>query len=342
MPTLHLSKLSSVEATFEVCAIGNAIVDIISESNESFLNTHHITKGIMSLVDEARADFLYSRVASALEMSGGSAANTAAGIAALGGKPAYIGKVRNDQLGSIFRHDLRSLGIHFATSPLMEGPSTARCLILVTPDAQRSMNTYLGACVELTEADIDESVIRQSRIIYLEGYLFDKPTAQAAFRHAAKLAHAAGRYVALTLSDPFCVDRHRDAFRDLVKKDVDILFANEQELMSLYQTSSFEEAMAKADTECHLTIGTRSAAGALIAHNSELVKIAAEPVDNVVDTTGAGDLFASGVLFGLTHGYDLATSGRIGALASAEIISHYGPRSQQSLKDFVREKGVKI
>ncbi len=339
---LSLTELSTTSSLFDVCAIGNAIVDIIAESDEAFLKTHHIAKGVMTLVDEARADYLYSRIGPAIEMSGGSAANTVAGIAALGGKPAYIGKLRNDQLGAIFRHDLRALGVHFATPPLTDGPSSARCLILVTPDALRSMNTYLGACVELTEADVDESVIRQSKITYLEGYLFDKPTAQIAFVKAARAAHTANRHVALTLSDPFCVDRHRDAFRVLVKNDVDILFANEHELMSLYQTSSFEEAMAMADTECPLVIGTRSESGSLIAHNKELVKISAEPVEKVIDTTGAGDLYAAGFLYGLTNGHDLAACGRLGAACAAEIISHYGPRPQKNLKEFVRQKGLKI
>lgn len=337
-----MTLFSEVPASFDVCGIGNAIVDIIAESDEAFLKTHRIPKGVMTLVDEARADFLYGRIGPAIEMSGGSVANTIAGIAEFGGKPAYIGKVRNDQLGTIFRHDLRAIGVHFATPPMTEGPATARCLILVTPDAQRSMNTYLGACVEMTEADIDCEVVRNAAVTYLEGYLFDKPAAQSALRFAAQTAHAAHRLVALSLSDPFCVDRHRSAFRELVRKDVDILFANEHEIMSLYQTESFEEAMTLAHADCRIVAGTRSAAGAIVVSNGEALKIAAEPVAHVVDTTGAGDLFAAGFLYGLTHGHDLGTSGRLGALAAAEIISHYGPRPQHSLKDFVRQTGLKI
>lgn len=329
---------TSSPATFDVCAIGNAIVDIITETDDAFLDKNHIAKGVMTLVDEARADFLYSRIGPAIEMSGGSAANTVAGIANMGGTAAYIGKLRNDQLGAIFRHDLRSLGVHFATPPSTDGPSSARCLILVTSDAQRSMNTYLGACVNLTESDVDDALIRQCKITYLEGYLFDKPPAQAALLRACKIARGSGRQTALTLSDPFCVERHRDAFRALVKNNVDILFANEHELVSLYQTSSFEEAMAMADQECPLVIGTRSEAGAIIAHNKELIKIAAENVPHVVDTTGAGDLFAAGFLYGLTRGLDLPVCGRLGAIAAAEIISHYGPRPQRSLKDLVAQK----
>ena len=339
MPTL---TLNNTDATFDICGLGMAIVDIIAESNEAFLSSHKIAKGVMTLVDEARADFLYSRIGPAVETSGGSVANTVAGVAALGGNAAFVGKVRNDQLGTIFRHDLRALNVHFATPPATEGPATARCLILVTPDAQRSMNTYLGAAGEMTSADIDMDIVRNSKIVFLEGYLFDKPAAQAALLLAGQTAHAAKRLVALSLSDPFCVDRHRSAFRELVKNETDILLANEHELMSLYQTSTFEKAMTAAKADCHLVVGTRSAAGAVIACNSETVTIAAEPVEQVVDSTGAGDLFAAGFLYGLTHGHDLATSGRLGALAAAEIISHYGPRPQHSLRDFVTQKGLKI
>lgn len=330
--------------SFDVCAVGNAIVDILAESDDAFLKTHNIAKGVMSLIDSARAQFLYDKIGPAVEMSGGSAANTAAGIASLGGRPAYIGKVRNDQLGSIFRHDMKAVGVHFMTPPLMEGPPTAQCLILVTPDAQRSMNTYLGACVELTAADIDPELIRASAITYLEGYLFDKPTAQAAFRLAAQIAHAGGRKMALTLSDPFCVERHRDAFLDLLDHDVDILFANEHELAALYRVPTFDAAMAaaRATHADKLIIGTRSAAGAVIAQGATTVAVPAEPVANVVDTTGAGDLFAAGFLYGLTHGKDLALCGRLGALAAAHVIGHYGPRPQHSLKDLAQAKGIAV
>ena len=329
------------QTMFDVCAVGNAIVDIIAECDEARLAELGIAKGVMTLIDAARADVLYDKIGPAVETSGGSAANTAAGIASLGGIPAYIGKVKNDQLGTIFRHDMKATGVHYATASLTEGPATARCLILVTPDAQRSMNTYLGACVELTAADIDPDVIRAAEITYLEGYLFDKPTAQAAFRLAAQVAHGAGRRLALTLSDPFCVERHREAFLHLVRSEVDILLANEHELMALYEASSFEAAMAAARTHCRMVVGTRSAAGAVIAYGEEEVVVAAEPVAAVVDSTGAGDSFAAGFLYGLTHGQDLGTCVRLGAVAAAEIISHYGPRAQKSLKELAREKGFK-
>ena len=322
-------------SSFDVCAVGNAIVDVIAESVESDLAVLGITKGVMTLIDAARADFLYDKIGPAVETSGGSAGNTVAGIAALGGNPAYIGKVRDDQLGAIFRHDMKAIGVHYATPPLTEGPATARCLILVTPDAQRSMNTYLGACVELTSADIDPDLIRAAQVTYLEGYLFDKPTAQAAFRDAARIAHEVGRQLALTLSDPFCVERHREAFLNLVENEVDILLANEHELMALYQTPTFESAMAAARTHCQTVVGTRGAVGAVIAQGTESLFIPAEPVARVVDTTGAGDLFAAGFLYGVTHGHDLASSGRLGARAAAEVISHYGPRPQGSLKGLV-------
>ncbi len=335
------------QPTFDVCAIGNAIVDIIAEADDAFLRTHKIDKGVMTLIDAKRADFLYDKIGPAIETSGGSVANSVAGIAALGGKPAYIGKVKDDQLGKIFGHDLRSTGVHFATpalsaDPTLNAPPTARCMILVTPDAQRSMNTYLGASVELTAADIDPELIHQAQITYLEGYLFDKPTAQAAFRLAAQVAHAGGKKLALTLSDPFCVERHREAFLDLIRNDVDILFANEHELMALFRSISFESALATARTLCETVVGTRSDKGAVIACGDATATIAAEPVAEVVDTTGAGDLFAAGMLFGLTHGHSTEESGRLGAIAAAEIISHYGPRPQHSLKELARAKGIRV
>ncbi len=329
-------------ASYDVCAIGNAIVDIIAECEDAFLQSHGIAKGVMTLIDEARADTLYDRIGPAVEMSGGSAANTAFGIASLGGLPAYIGKVKDDQLGKIFRHDLKTMGVHFTTPALTDGPSTARCMILVTPDAQRSMNTYLGACAELTEEDIDPDVVAGSQVTYLEGYLFDKPAAKRAFGRAARFAHDASRYLVLTLSDPFCVERHRDSFRELVRDDVDILLANEHELMSLYQISSFDEALNKAREQCSLVAATRSEKGAVIVKDGETLSILSEPVANVVDTTGAGDLFAAGFLYGLTHGHDLETSGRLGAIAAGEIISHYGPRPQRTLRDLAKAKGIRV
>ncbi|MDD3183444.1 MAG: adenosine kinase [Alphaproteobacteria bacterium] len=331
-----------VPAVYDVCAVGNAIVDIIAECDEAFLVSYEITKGAMNLVDETRADFLYKNLGPSIETSGGSAANTVAGVAALGGMPTYIGKVKSDEFGKIFRHDMRASGVHFPTQAATEGPSTARSLIVVTPDAQRSMNTYLGACADLCADDVDPQLVANAQVTFLEGYLFDKPKAQEAFYVAAKIAHEAGRHLALTPSDTFCVDRHRDGFMDLVKNQVDYLVANEFELMSLFQVSSFEEAMAQARTHCQIVVGTRSEKGAVIASADQTYVIEADPVAQAVDSTGAGDMFAAGFLFGLTHGYDLPTSGRIGAVVASEVIGHYGPRAQGDLKDLVRAKGINL
>lgn len=327
-------------AVYDVCAIGNAIVDMIADCDEAFLTDYGIAKGAMNLVDEARVGFLYKNIGPAIEMSGGSAANTAAGIASLGGTPAYIGKVRDDDFGTIFRHDIRNAGVHFPTPAALDGAATARCLIAVTPDAQRSMNTYLGVCVDLAPEDVDPRVVANAQITYLEGYLFDKPKAQEAFHTAAKIAHEAGRKLSLTLSDTFCVDRHREGFLALVREDVDILFANEYELMSLYQASTVEQALAAARGECDLVVCTRSEKGAVAASKETTVEVPADPVAKVVDTTGAGDLFAAGFLFGATHGKDLAGACRLGAIAAAEAIGHYGPRPQKNLRELAQEKGA--
>lgn len=329
-----------VPALYDVCAVGNAIVDVIAECDEAFLTTHGITKSAMILVDEARSQFLYEAVTPLAEMSGGSVANTVTGIALLGGKPTYIGKVRDDELGSVYRADMRVAGVHFPTVPAASGPATGCSVILVTPDAHRSMNTFLGIAADLSEADIDAQLVANAQVTLLEGYLFDKPEAQKAFYGAAKIAHEAGRRVVLSLSDTFCVDRHREAFVTFVRDEVDILIANEHELISLYQVATFEAAMAAARAQCSLVVGTRSEKGAVIAQDSLLVEIAAEPVEKLVDSTGAGDLFAAGFLFGVTRGRDLATSGRMGAIAASEVISHYGPRPQADLKELMLAKGV--
>ncbi len=331
-----------VPAIYDVCAIGNALVDILADCDDAFLETHGIVKGSMTLIDEVRAEFLYKNIGPAVEMSGGSAANTAAGVASFGGHPAYIGKVRDDQFGEVFRHDMEAGKVHFSTPAAKEGPSTGRSLILVTPDSQRSMNTYLGACADLSTADIDVKTVANAQVTYLEGYLFDKPKAKDAFRFAAKVAHDAQRRLSLTLSDTFCVDRHRADFLALVRDEVDILFANEYELMALYELPTFEAAMAAARTECSIVVGTRSEKGAVIVSKGEEIAIPAEPVMKLVDSTGAGDLFAAGFVFGLTHGHDLGTSGSLGALAASEVISHYGPRPQKELKALARSKGVSV
>ncbi|HYM73546.1 MAG TPA: adenosine kinase [Stellaceae bacterium] len=327
-------------ATIDVAGIGNAIVDVISHADESFLAAEGFAKGTMTLVDAASADALYARMGPGIESSGGSAGNTMAGIAALGGKGAYIGKVRDDLLGDVFRHDITAIGVEFATPPATSGPGTARCLILVTADGQRTMGTYLGACVDLGPEDIDAAVVSAAQVTYLEGYLFDPPRAKEAFRKAAALAHAAGRRVALSLSDPFCVGRHRAEFRELVAGEIDILFANEAEICSLYETQDFAAAAAAVRGHVEIAALTRSAAGSIIIADSAEHRIAAAPVARVVDTPGAGDLYAAGVLFGLTRGLPLPTCGAIGSLCAAEIISHVGARPEAALDQLVASAGL--
>ena len=327
-------------ATIDVAGIGNAIVDVIAHADESFLAAEGFAKGAMTLIDAARSDALYDRMGPAIESSGGSAGNTMAGIASLGGTGAYIGKVRDDLLGEVFRHDITAIGVAFQTAPASTGPGTARCLILVTPDGQRTMGTYLGACVDLGPEDIDAAVIGAAQVTYLEGYLFDPPRAKEAFRKAAAIAHAAGRQVALSLSDPFCVGRHRDEFRELVAGEIDILFANEAEICSLYETEDFDQAAAAVRGHVAIAALTRSAAGSVIIANDKVHTIAPAPVARVVDTTGAGDLYAAGVLFGLTKGLPLPTCGAIGSLCAAEIISHVGARPEAALDELVASAGL--
>lgn len=329
------------DTKFDVVAIGNAILDVISHADNGFLarqeKIYGMKRGAMSLIDEHRAVTLYAEMGQAVESSGGSSANTIAGFGSFGGRGAFIGKVAQDQLGDIFRHDMKAQGIHFETTPLIVGAPTARCLILVDEDGERTMNTYLGASVELGPDDIDPEIIAQSQITYLEGYLFDPPHAKEAFRTAADLAHKAGRKVALTLSDPFCVDRHRADFLELVRNHVDILFANEEEIKSLYEVGSFDKAAARAANDVHLAALTRSAKGAVLHKGEETAVIPAVPVESVIDTTGAGDQFAAGVLFGLSRGMSLEAAGNLGALAAAEVISHMGPRPDQPYRDFVEK-----
>lgn len=324
---------------FDVVGIGNAIVDVIARADDEFLRQHGLIKGAMTLIDAERADALYAAMGPGSEVSGGSAANTVAGVASAGARAGYIGKVAADGLGDVFRHDIRAANVAFATPPARSGPPTARCLVFVTPDAQRTMQTFLGACTELTPDDVDEETIAGAAITYLEGYLWDKPAAKEAFRKAMAVAHKAGRKVALTLSDPFCVERHRAEFRDLVENHVDIVFANEAEIISLYQSADFAAALAAARTKAaRITVMTRSAQGSVIAHQGDLHNVAAEPIDRLVDTTGAGDLYAAGFLAGLAQERDLATAGRMGAIAAAEIISHVGARPETSLKQLMKAK----
>jgi len=320
---------------FDLCAIGNALVDIIVSTDDGFLRKNRVVKGAMTLVDEEKASDLYEKAGPAVELSsGGSAANSLAGAASLGISCAFLGKVGRDSFGDIFTHDLHAQNIHFATPPAAD-MSTGRCLILVTPDAQRSMNTYLGAAVEFCPDDVDEEVVKSSAITYLEGYLFDKPCAQQAFGKAAQLAHEAKRKVSMTLSDTFCAARHRAAFLNLIRRDVDILFANENEVKELYQTQDLLAALVAARGHANIVAVTRGAKGAIIASDKDIYEVAAHPVAKVIDTTGAGDLFAAGFLFGLAQQKPLPECGRIGALAASEVISHYGPRPQKKLKDLI-------
>ena len=328
------------DKTYDVIGIGNAIVDIIARCDEGFLTKHDLDKGFMRLIDAQEAGRLYEAMGPAIERSGGSVANSIAGLASFGARCGFIGRVAADQVGGIFRHDIRSLGIDFASEPAQDGAPTARCLILVTPDGERTMNTFLGASVDFAPADIDAEMIGAAKIIYLEGYLFDKEPAKAAFRDGAKLAKAAGAKVALTLSDPFCVDRHRDDFRKLVKEDADIVFANEKEITSLYEVNSFEEAADEALQDCELAVLTRSEAGSVIVGAGETTEVPADPVSKVMDATGAGDLYASGFLFGLVRGLPIVTCGRLGSLAAAEVISHMGARPEVNLAAAAKERNL--
>jgi sugar/nucleoside kinase (ribokinase family) len=319
----------------DLLAIGNAIVDTLVHADDAFLVEHGLNKGTMTLVDAARADQLYQSSGPGIESSGGSAANTAAGFALMGGRAAFIGRVANDQFGGVFRHDIRANGVEYETESAKGGAPTARCLVFVTPDAQRTMQTYLGASVELGPEDIDQAQVQRAKILYLEGYLWDPPKAKIAFLKAAEFAHAAKRKVALTLSDPFCVKRHRDEFRQLVENHVDILFANEAEICALWQTKDFDEAAQITKQKTPLAVLTRSEKGSAVLSAQRSFKVQAAPVEHVVDTTGAGDQYAAGFLFGLATGRQLESCARIACLTAAEVISHYGARPVTSLTDQV-------
>jgi len=326
--------------TFDVVGIGNAIVDIIARCDEGFLTKHDLDKGFMRLIDADEAARLYEAMGPAMERSGGSVANSIAGLASFGAKCGFIGRVAADQFGGIFRHDIRSLGVGYTTEPATDGAPTARCLVLVTPDGERTMNTFLGASVDFTPDDIDAGMIAAAKIVYLEGYLFDKDAAKSAFREAARLAKEAGAKVALTLSDPFCVDRHRDDFRKLVSEDADIVFANEKEITTLYEVNSFDEAADAALQDCEMAVLTRSEAGSVIVGGGEAVEVAADPVAKLVDATGAGDLYAAGFLFGLTQGLPVGACGQLGSLAAAEVISHIGARPETALRSLADARNL--
>lgn len=331
------------EPTLDIVAIGNAIVDVIAQAEEAFVLSEGVAKGSMRLMDEATSDSLYSRMASGREISGGSAANTVAGMAMLGCKCGFIGQVADDQLGEVFKHDIRANGVVFDTPVRSGQPSTARCLILVTPDAQRTMNTFLGASQFLPESALDRDQIASAKILYLEGYLWDPASAKQAFLKASEIAHGAGRKVALTLSDSFCVDRYRDEFLDLMRKGtVDIVFANESELHSLYQTADFDTALGALRKDIGFGVVTRSERGCIVATKDGVTPVPASPIKELVDTTGAGDLFAAGFLFGLVRGASHTDAGRLGALAAAEVIQHVGARPQVSLKDLAQQSGLPV
>ncbi|MEI8275325.1 MAG: adenosine kinase [Hyphomicrobiales bacterium] len=328
---------------YDVLGIGNAIVDVIARAEDDFLAAQGMHKGGMALIDEARAAKIYDAMGPATESSGGSAANTIVGVASFGGRAAFVGKVKDDVLGKAFAHDIRAARVTFDTKPATEGASTARCYIMVTPDGERTMNTYLGAAQDLKPSDIDEAAVAAAAVIYLEGYLWDPPKAKEAFVKAADIAHRNNRKVALTLSDSFCVDRYRSEFLDLIRKGtVDILFANEHELKSLYETADFDTAAKALRGDAKLAVVTRSEKGCAVISRDGIEAVQAMPIDKVVDVTGAGDLFAAGFLVGHSHGKDHRTSARLGALAAAEVIQHIGARPAVSLKGLAAENGLAL
>jgi adenosine kinase len=331
------------DAKHDVLGIGNAIFDVLVKTDEAFLSRHGMTKGSMALIDEARAAAIYSDMGPATEMSGGSAANTIVGLASFGARAAYVGKIKHDQIGGLYAHDIRAAGVTFDTKPAADGPATGCSYILVTGDGERTMNTYLGAAQDLTPADIDPDAIAASGIVYLEGYLWDPKSAKDAFVKASNIAHEAGRRVALTLSDSFCVDRYRDEFLELMRKGtVDIVFANEAELRSLYETSDFDTALKQLRVDAKLGVVTRSEKGCVVASSEGVIAVPAFPVAQIMDTTGAGDLFAAGFLFGLVRGAGYEKAGRLGGLAAAEVIQHIGARPQVSLKELARQNGLPV
>jgi sugar/nucleoside kinase (ribokinase family) len=326
------------DGRFDVLGVGNAIVDVLAHADDAFLQSQGLVKGTMALIDEARAHTLYDAMGQGIEASGGSAANTLAGIASLGGRAAFIGKCRDDQLGEVFAHDIRAVGVHFDTAAAKQGAATARCLVLVTPDAQRTMNTFLGAAVGLGPDDIDESLVARSKLTYTEGYLWDPPAAKEAILKAWHAAQRAGAKRSLSLSDPFCVERHRSEFLELIDRHVDVLFANEHEICAMYETETFDEAVRAVRGRCDIAALTRSDKGSIVLVGDDTYEVAVEPIDEVVDTTGAGDLYAAGFLHGLTQGLPPARCGRLGAICAAEVISHFGARPEANLRDLAASR----
>ncbi|SDU46680.1 adenosine kinase [Stappia sp. ES.058] len=329
--------------SYDALCIGNAICDVFSHVEEDFLVQENLVKGSMRLIDTKEAVRLYERMGQTTRISGGSAGNTAAGIAALGGQTAYFGKVHEDELGTAYRHDMRGTGVHFETPALVEGPPTARSMILITPDGERTMNTFLGACVELSESDIEPETVAASAITYMEGYLWDPPAAKAAFLKAAEIAHANHRKVSLTLSDSFCVDRYRGEFLQMMRDGtIDVLFANEHELKALYETADLDTAITSVRNDCPLTALTLGEKGAMAITREKTVQVGAEKIDDVVDLTGAGDLFAAGFLLGLSRDYDHRMSAELGCLCAAEVIRHVGARPERSLRQVAEQQGFAI
>jgi sugar/nucleoside kinase (ribokinase family) len=321
--------------TFDVVGIGNALVDVLAHHDDAFLAAHGMDKGRMELIDTETAERLYGAIGEGLEMSGGSAANTIAGVASFGGRAAYLGRVYDDDLGAVFAHDLQSTGVHFRNKPAADGPPTGRCLIVVTPDAERTLNTYLGASELFCPDDVDAELIRSSKVTYLEGYLFDRPESKDAYWAATEIAHAAGRQVALTLSDLFCVERHRADWLTLIKDRVDIIFANESEAFALWDCDDIDTAVTRARADVDIACITRSEKGSIVITGDEVHEVAAHPVDHLVDTTGAGDLYAAGFLYGYTQDRSLPDCGRLGSLAAAAVLGHTGARPGLSLAQFV-------
>ena len=329
--------MSSVAPSIDVVALGHPLVDVLTHETDDVVARSGVERGAMTMVDAARSDEIYAQLGPAQETSGGSAANTAVGVAAFGGRAAFIGRIADDTFGHVFSHDLRSAGVEFDVSPATNGAPTGRCLVIVAADAERTMCTYLGAGAEIDARDVDADRIAGAAVTYLEGYLWDEAAAKDAIRRAASLARDAGRKVALTLSDPFCVERHRDEFRELIDTSVDVLFANEHEIAMLYEVDSFDDAARHIAEHCEVAALTRGAAGSVVVSGAERHEIAADPVAALVDTTGAGDLYAAGFLYGLTHGHDLATCGRLGSLGAAEVISHLGARPEIPLAEAARQ-----
>jgi sugar/nucleoside kinase (ribokinase family) len=334
-------RRARTDATYDVVGIGNALVDVLSNETDDFIHAHSLAKGSMTLIETDRAEHLYGVMGPGIEVSGGSAANTMCGLASFGARVSYLGKVADDTLGEVFRHDISSVGVEFPNPPCTDGTPTGRCLIVVTPDAQRTMHTYLGVSHDFGPEDVHDALVADAAVTYMEGYLFDKPEAKKAYWKAARIAHDAGGEVAITLSDGFCVERHRPEWLELMSDGVDIVFANELEILTLYRVHDLETAIERVREQVPIAAVTRGAHGSVVVTRDAVHEIAPHPVDHKVDTTGAGDLYAAGFLYGYTHGYDLQVCGDLGSMAAAEVITHLGARPAVNLLDMARaELGI--